>query len=71
MKRFSLLLLLGGFALATATLAQSQFGGSPPPNGLTEGEGAGFPKGNYASLDTLPDWGGVWFLNRGGASHRR
>src|SRR5690606_37258329 len=36
----------------------------------TEGEGAGFPKGTYASLDTLRDWGGVWFLNRGGASHR-
>lgn len=24
------------------------------------GSGAAFPKGQYASLDSLPDWGGVW-----------
>jgi hypothetical protein len=24
------------------------------------------PKGHYASLDALPDWGGVWVLNRPG-----
>jgi hypothetical protein len=28
------------------------------------GEGAAFPKGQYAALDALPDWGGIWFLNR-------
>ena len=28
------------------------------------GEGAGFPRGHYAALDALPDWGGIWFLNR-------
>lgn len=27
--------------------------------------GAAFPKGGYAALDKLPDWGGVWVLNRG------
>lgn len=68
MKRVYLSLLAGGVALATAALAQAQFGGSPPPDGLAEGQGAGFPKGNYAALDALPDWGGVWFLNRSGAS---
>lgn len=23
-----------------------------------------FPKGNYAALDKLPDWGGIWVYNR-------
>lgn len=27
--------------------------------------GAAYPKGQYAALDALPDWGGVWTLNRG------
>jgi len=27
--------------------------------------GAAFPKGSYAALDKLPDWGGVWVLARG------
>ncbi|HXC60075.1 MAG TPA: hypothetical protein VN645_12210, partial [Steroidobacteraceae bacterium] len=27
--------------------------------------GAPFPKGHYAALDRLPDWGGVWVLSRG------
>jgi hypothetical protein len=25
--------------------------------------GAAYPKGHYASLNALPDWGGVWVLN--------
>jgi hypothetical protein len=25
---------------------------------------AAFPKGQYGTLDALPDWGGIWFLNR-------
>jgi hypothetical protein len=28
-------------------------------------QGAAWPKGNYASLDRLPDWGGVWVVTRG------
>ncbi len=28
------------------------------------GEGAAFPRGQYEALDALPDWGGIWFLNR-------
>jgi hypothetical protein len=27
--------------------------------------GAAWPKGGYAALEKLPDWGGVWVLNRG------
>jgi hypothetical protein len=49
-------------ALGTESAAQSP--ASPPPEGLEAGEGAGYPKGHYAELDTLPDWGGIWFLNR-------
>ena len=26
--------------------------------------GAAHPKGHYAALDALPDWGGIWILNR-------
>ncbi|HZF45749.1 MAG TPA: hypothetical protein VEZ26_05405, partial [Sphingomonadaceae bacterium] len=54
--------------LALGGLAHAQSGGSSPPDGLAEGQGAGFAKGHYAALDSLPDWGGVWFLNRGGPS---
>ncbi|HWK42095.1 MAG TPA: hypothetical protein VNR60_09205 [Croceibacterium sp.] len=38
---------------------------SPPPDGVVAGQGAAYPKGSYAALDQLPDWGGIWFLNRG------
>jgi hypothetical protein len=27
-------------------------------------QGASNPKGQYAELDALPDWGGIWFLTR-------
>jgi hypothetical protein len=27
-------------------------------------KGASFARGHYAALDALPDWGGIWFLNR-------
>ncbi len=30
-----------------------------------KGEGAAWPKGHYAALNNLPDWGGVWVLARG------
>jgi hypothetical protein len=35
---------------------------SPPPDGVAEGQGAAHPKGHYAALDALPDWGGIWFV---------
>lgn len=27
-------------------------------------QGASYPKGQYAELDALPDWGGIWFMTR-------
>jgi len=51
-------------ALALAVPAAAQLGAvtsSPPPEGLGEGESAGYPKGRYAELEALPDWGGIWF----------
>jgi hypothetical protein len=46
--------------LATPTLAQddatAEAGG--------DATSAASPKGQYAALDTLPDWGGIWFLSR-------
>lgn len=58
-----------GLLLATAPAA-AQLGAppaSPPPEGLSEGQGAAHPKGRYHELDNLPDWGGIWFV-QGGAS---
>src|SRR5690606_9519805 len=49
------LLLLGCLGLA-ATM--------PLPAGEGAPGGAAWPKGQYAALDRLPDWGGVWVLNR-------
>jgi hypothetical protein len=67
MKHSARLLLPALAVLAFAGPVDAQLGGAPdsaPPPGITEGEGAAFPKGNYASLDALPDWGGIWFLQR-------
>ena len=52
-------------ALAATAPAAAQFNGapqSPPPEGVSAGEGAANPKGHYAELDSLPDWGGIWFV---------
>jgi hypothetical protein len=60
----------GAIALAVAVPAAAQLGAvtkSPPPEGLSEGEGAGYAKGRYAELDALPDWGGIWFVRFGGS----
>ena len=67
---------LAGAALAALLLAApaaAQLGSapqSPPPEGVAEREGAAFPKGSYAELDALPDWGGIWFV-AGGASNNQ
>lgn len=55
---------LAALALALAAPAAAQLGQvtqSPPPAGVAEGQGAANPKGHYAELDALPDWGGIWF----------
>jgi hypothetical protein len=61
-------ILLVGAGLALATPAAAQLGAatqSPPPEGVAQGQSAGWTKGRYATLDALPDWGGIWFLTRG------
>ena len=50
--------LLGVLGLAAVCVAQS----AAPPE--SKGTGAAYPKGNYAALNALPDWGGVWVLAR-------
>jgi hypothetical protein len=58
-------------ALAAANPAAAQLGAatkSPPPGGVSEGQGAANPKGHYAALDALPDWGGVWFVAFGASN---
>ena len=55
---------LAALVLASPLAAQ-QLGAatkSPPPAGVQPGHGAAYPKGHYAELDKLPDWGGVWFM---------
>ena len=51
-------------ALATASIAVSASAqvSSPAPEGIAAEDSAGFAKGNYATLDALPDWGGIWFV---------
>lgn len=49
------LLLLGCLGLAAAL---------PLPAGEAAERTAAWPRGQYAALDRLPDWGGVWVLNR-------
>jgi hypothetical protein len=34
-------------------------------------QGAAWPRGQYAALDKLPDWGGVWVLGRGAPGETR
>lgn len=51
--------------ILAAPLSAQQLGAatqSPSPEGVQAGQGAANPKGHYAELDKLPDWGGVWFL---------
>ena len=36
-----------------------------------EGKGAAYPKGHYAALEKLPDWGGIWTITFGGPGSKR
>lgn len=61
-------LVAGALLLALPATAHAQLGAAPtsaPPEGVAEGQGAANPKGGYAALDALPDWGGIWFLSAG------
>jgi len=50
--------------LLLSSAATAQDGADAP----VAGEGAAYPRGQHAALDALPDWGGIWFLNRRPAS---
>jgi len=68
MRQIVLSLAAGACLLALTPAAAQQLGAasqSPPPEGVREGEGAANPKGRYAQLDQLPDWGGIWFVMAG------
>ena len=55
---------LAAGAIALPSMAQvNQVLSTPKPDGLKAGTGAPFPKGHYAALDKLPDWGGIWLLS--------
>jgi hypothetical protein len=53
-RAIGLVAALGALA-ASAQLQAGPSAGMPAP---------AYPKGHYAALDKLPDWGGVWVLNR-------
>jgi len=59
---------LGAALLIAAPAVAQQLGTatpSPRPEGVADGKGAANPKGQYAALDALPDWGGIWFVMGG------
>lgn len=65
MRRLAFMMLASVAALSVPASAQLGAAPSTPaPEGVVEGKSAGDPKGNYAALDSLPDWGGVWFVQR-------
>ncbi|TIX51901.1 hypothetical protein [Alteraurantiacibacter aquimixticola] len=69
MKSGAMAALAGVALVAMAGAAQAQLGAatsSPVPEGIEAEQSAGFAKGRYHELDNLPDWGGIWFLARGG-----
>ena len=50
--------IAAGTLLLIASAAPAQDAADP------QHSGAAYPKDQYAALDALPDWGGIWFLNR-------
>ncbi len=63
MRAIAALVLLTSAAPLSAQMAGPP--ASPVPDGVVEGQGAANPRGYYALLDALPDWGGIWFVQRG------
>jgi hypothetical protein len=57
-------LLLAGVAMPVSGQQLGSATSSPVPDGIEPQASAGFTKGKYAQLDSLPDWGGIWFLSR-------
>ncbi len=50
-------------ALGTVLLAAASIAAAGAASAADTSHPASFPKGHYAQLDALPDWGGVWTLN--------
>ena len=61
MRRASLAALAAVLLASPATAQLGAATQSPPPEGVAQGQGAAYPKGQYAALDALPDLGGIWF----------
>src|SRR5271167_1049221 len=51
---------VGGLCLGASTVAAAGAPAAP----ATKVPVTAHPKGHYAALDALPDWGGVWVSNR-------
>jgi hypothetical protein len=51
--------VLAGFAALGLLCA-----GAVAGEDAAQGKGAAWPRGHYDALNALPDWGGVWVLNR-------
>jgi hypothetical protein len=61
--------LIGGLCLSASLVVQAAQGGgataaAAPAAAATKVPVTAHPKGHYATLDALPDWGGVWVLSR-------
>jgi hypothetical protein len=53
---------IAAFSLLVPNFVRAQ--AEPAADAPPAQNGASFPKGHYGELDALPDWGGIWFLNR-------
>ncbi|MEJ1965089.1 MAG: hypothetical protein WDO56_27510 [Gammaproteobacteria bacterium] len=58
--------MFGAFALAFCTVVCGA-----GDAGQGDRKGAAYPKGHYAALDKLPDWGGIWTITFGGPGSKR
>jgi hypothetical protein len=67
MNRHSVLRKALAGALAVGFVAGVYAAGEPAP----AASGAGYPKGHYAALEKLPDWGGIWTVNFPGPGTKR
>jgi hypothetical protein len=67
MKSISVLqrVMFGAFALVFCVVV---CGAGEAP---AEKKGAAYPKGQYAALEKLPDWGGIWTITFGGPGSKR
>jgi hypothetical protein len=54
-----------GLSLTVSWALAALAGSALAAEAAKPGTGAAYPKGQYAALDRLPDWGGVWVLSRG------